>query len=61
MGRPRKGEEKNTTEHMGVRVTAETRAAIEKLAKRNGRTITDEIRELIVEGLAAQAKPRKRA
>lgn len=47
MARPRKGEEKNATTQVGVRVTAELRARLDALAKRHSRSITDEVRAAI--------------
>lgn len=54
MARPRKGEEKRATAQIGVRISDELRAEIEAAAAKHGRNITDEVRELIVEGLAAR-------
>ena len=51
MARPRKGEEKHAHKHIGVRVSDELRAEIEESAAAGGRTLADEVRELIIAGL----------
>ena len=62
MARPKRGEEKHATSQIGVRVSDELRAEIEASADANGTTLTDEIRELIVEGLKVRSRgqPSKR-
>lgn len=44
MARPRKGEELGASSTIGVRVTAQTREAIEALARENNRSLTEEAR-----------------
>ena len=56
MARPKRGEEKHATSQIGVRVSDDLRADIEASADTNGTTLTDEIRELIVEGLKVRSK-----
>jgi uncharacterized protein (DUF1778 family) len=59
MARPKKGEEKLATENIGVRVSAELRAEIDAAAAKSGRTLTDEVRELIVDGLSLRKAKRR--
>lgn len=44
MARPRKGAEIGASVHLGVRITAEMREALDDLARRNGRALADEVR-----------------
>lgn len=44
MARPRKGEELGASSTIGVRVTTQTREAIEALARENNRSLTEEAR-----------------
>lgn len=60
MARPRKGQELNVSRTIGIRVSESMRSAIEREAKENGRTLTDEARVLIEEALARRARPRLR-
>jgi hypothetical protein len=56
MARPKRGEEKHATSQIGVRVSEELRGEIEASAGANGMTLTDELRELIVEGLKVRSR-----
>lgn len=47
MARPRKGEELGASATIGLRVTEATRRSLEALAKASGRTLTEEIRDVI--------------
>jgi len=60
MARPKKGEELGASAIIGVRVSDELRAAIEREAKRADVTLTDMVRTLIGEALATRAKRLKR-
>jgi hypothetical protein len=44
MARPRKGNEMGATRQIGVRISAELRAALEKSASRHGRSLSEEAR-----------------
>lgn len=56
MARPKKGEEIGASAAIGLRVSDTMREAIEREAKRNRRTLTEEIRELLDEALAARSR-----
>ena len=43
-GRPKKGEEIGATVTISLRLTPDRRAALDKLAKKNLRSLTDEVR-----------------
>lgn len=49
MARPKKGEEINATAGVAVRITPDLRADLDRLAERNGRTITQELRSALEE------------
>lgn len=57
MARPKKGEEIGAGTHIGVRVTLEMREALDAMAKRNGRSITDEVRAAL--DAHVQRKPKR--
>ncbi len=61
MARPRKGDEKNATAGVAVRVTPGLRADLDSLARENGRTITDEIRVTLAQNVESARDNRGRA
>lgn len=54
MARPKRGEEKKADKMIGLRVSTELRADLDAVAKREKATITDVIRDLLVEALQAR-------
>lgn len=54
MARPKKGAEIGASSTIGVRVSDAMRETIEREATRHGRTLTDEVRTLLDEALAAR-------
>lgn len=42
MARPKKGQEKGASTHLGLRITPELREALDVVAKRHGRSVSDE-------------------
>ncbi len=59
MARPAKGEEKNTTSQIGIRVDKERRAKIEHEGKIDGLSISDVGRLLWDEAIAAREAKRR--
>ena len=47
MARPKKGEEKHAAATLGVRVWADLRDGLDRLAAAHGRTLTDEVRHAL--------------
>jgi predicted transcriptional regulator len=62
MARPKKGEEKGATMHLGVRVSPQLRDRLDTLAAKHKRSITDEVRAALESyaGLATDGAQAKR-
>jgi hypothetical protein len=58
MARPRKGYELGASTQIGVRISEGLREELDKLAKRNGRSISDEARFAIEAHVEVGAPPR---
>ena len=56
MARPKKGEELGATAGIALRISAELRAELDTLAKRNRHTLSDEIRDALELHVEAQRK-----
>ena len=59
MARPKKEEALNADKPVGLRITSEQRAGLEKRAKRNGHSLSDEIRLAIDKHLDGPAAGRR--
>lgn len=56
MARPKKGEELGASNHVGVRLPPELRQRLEAIARKNGRTLADEVRAALAAYVAEQVK-----
>jgi hypothetical protein len=61
MARPRKGNEMGATMQIGVRISADLRAALEKSASRNSRSLSEEARFALEKYVAIVPAERHRA
>lgn len=59
MARPRKGQEMGATERVAFRITPAVLAALQARAERNGRLISDEVREAIERHLGLRPEPER--
>jgi predicted transcriptional regulator len=56
MARPRTGNEIGATAGIALRITPQLRESLDELARRNKRSLTDEIRDALEAHVEAQAK-----
>jgi hypothetical protein len=60
MGRPRKGEEKHRSAHLGFKVTEQLNADLRRLAEKRGSPMSDVVVEILEKGLQDAAKAESR-
>jgi hypothetical protein len=60
VGRPRKGEEKHRSIHLGFKVTEQLNAGLRELAEKRGSPMSDVVVEILEKGLREAAKAESR-
>ena len=58
MGRPKKGEELGASVTISLRLTPDRRIALDRLAKKNRRSLTDEVRAALDQHIATHPPAR---